>query len=262
MTRRAREVSGTGIYHVMMRGINRQNIFEDDEDYIRFVELLYQMVCPVDDNGNPLPSRCTFYAYCLMTNHVHLLIREASESLSAVIKRIGVSYAQYYNKKYIHFGHLFQDRFKSEPVNDNGYFFTLLRYIHQNPLAAGLTNDVSSYRWSSWKEYESSGNGIQSVCSTKAVLSRMPLDELRELVFDLLPKTTMILDFDSGSNIKTDDELKDFLTSTYGLRTPADVQLYSRERQNDILRSAKEFGGSIRQIVRLTGISFTIVRTA
>lgn len=72
----------------------------------------------------------------------------------------------------------------------------------------------------------------------------------------------MILDFDSGSNNKTDDELKDFLTSTYGLRTPADIQLYSRERQNDILRSAKEFGGSIRQIVRLTGISFTIVRTA
>ena len=262
MTRRAREVSGTGIYHVMMRGINRQNIFEDDEDYIRFVSLLYQMVCPVDDNGKPLPSRCIFYAYCLMSNHVHLLIREASESLSVVIKRIGVSYAQYYNKKYIHFGHLFQDRFKSEPVNDNGYFFTLLRYIHQNPLAAGLTNDVPSYRWSSWKEYESAGNGIQSVCSTKAVLSRMPLDELRELVFDPLPKTTMILDFDSGSNIKTDDELKDFLTSTHGLRTPADIQLYSRERQNDILRSAKEFGGSIRQIVRLTGISFTIVRTA
>lgn len=262
MTRRAREVSGTGIYHVMMRGINRQNIFEDDEDYVRFVTLLYQMVCPVDDKGKSLPSRCIFYAYCLMTNHVHLLIREASESLSAVIKRIGVSYAQYYNKKYIHFGHLFQDRFKSEPVNDNGYFFTLLRYIHQNPLAAGLVNDVSSYRWTSWKEYESAGNGIQSVCSTKAVLSRMTLDELRELVFDPLPKTTTILDYDSGSNIKTDDELKAFLTSTYGLRTPADIQLYSRERQNEILRSVKKFGGSIRQIVRLTGISFTIVRTA
>ena len=73
MARQARVVSGTGIYHVMMRGINRQNIFEDEEDYTRFLELLLQMVCPVDDNGHPLPSRCTFYAYCLMTNHVHLL---------------------------------------------------------------------------------------------------------------------------------------------------------------------------------------------
>ena len=69
MARRAREVSGTGIYHVMMRGINRQDIFEDSEDYTRFIELLFQMICPVDDNGKALPSRCTFYAYCLMTNH-------------------------------------------------------------------------------------------------------------------------------------------------------------------------------------------------
>ena len=99
MARQAREVSGTGIYHVMMRGINRQNIFEDDEDYTRFMELLYQMVCPVDDKGQTLPSRCIIYAYCLMTNHVHLLIRDGSESLAEVIKRICTSYAQYYNKK-------------------------------------------------------------------------------------------------------------------------------------------------------------------
>ena len=262
MARQRRETSGTGIYHVMLRGINRQNIFEDEEDYRRFTQLLLQMVCPTDDNGRPLPSRCIFYAYCLMTNHVHLLIREAAESLSDVIKRIAVSYAQYYNKKYIHFGHLFQDRFKSEPVNDNAYFFTLLRYIHQNPVAAGITADVASYRWSSWGEYESAGNGIQSVCSTKAVLARMPLDELRELINDLLPNTTMILDFNSGTNVKTDDELKDFLTTTFGLRHPTDLQLYSRERQNDILRTTKEYGGSIRQIARLTGISFTIVRNA
>lgn len=262
MARRAREVSGTGIYHVMMRGINRQNIFEDAEDYSRFIELLYQMVCPVDDNGKMLPPRCIFYAYCLMTNHVHLLIRETSETLSSVIKRIGVSYAQYYNKKYLHFGHLFQDRFKSEPVNDNAYFFTLLRYIHQNPIAADITTDVGSYQWSSWGEYERTGNGIQTICSTKTVLARMPLDELRALVNELLPKTTMILDFDSGSNIKTDEETKQFLASTYGLEKPMDLQLYSKERRDDILHGAKAFGSSIRQLVRLTGISFTIIRNA
>ena len=262
MARRARETSGTGIYHVMLRGINRQNIFEDEEDYRRFAELLFMMAFPTDDSGKPLPPRCFFYAYCLMTNHVHLLIKEASESLSAVIKRIGVSYAQYYNKKYIHFGHLFQDRFKSEPVNDYAYFFTLLRYIHQNPMAAGLTKDVASYRWSSWSEYEQTGNGIQTICSTKPVLSRMPLNDLRELVNDPLPKNTLILDFDSGSNMKTDDELRSFLFSSFGLKHPIDLQFYSRDSMNDILRKAKEYGGSIRQISRLTGISFTIVRNA
>lgn len=197
-----------------------------------------------------------------MTNHVHLLIREASENLSSVIKRIGVSYAQYYNKKYQHFGHLFQDRFRSEPVNDNAYFFTLLQYIHQNPVSAGITPDVGSYQWSSWGEYERTGNGIQTVCSTKTVLSRMPLDELRALVNEPLPKTTMLLDFDSGSSVKTDEEMKHFFANTYGLEKPKDLQLYAQERRNDILRDAKDFGGSIRQLVRMTGISFTIIRNA
>ena len=154
MARQARELSGTGIYHVMLRGINRQNIFYDDEDYQRFVQVLFQMVFPIDElTGKPLPAHCLFYAYCIMSNHVHLLVRESSESLASVIKRIAVTYAQYFNKKYTRYGHLFQDRFRSEPVNDSAYFFTLLQYIHQNPVAAGLSRNVASYRWSSWSVY-------------------------------------------------------------------------------------------------------------
>jgi hypothetical protein len=90
----------------------------------------------------------------------------------------------------------------------------------------------------------------------------MPLDELRGLVYELLPQTASILDFDSGGAIKTDEEITDFLVGSYGLKHPADLQNYSRERRNDILRAAKEFGGSIRQLVRLTGISFGIIRKA
>lgn len=262
MARQARQVSGTGIYHVMMRGINRQNIFEDDEDYRRFRELLYQMVYPIDESGKTLPPRCVFYAYCLMSNHVHLLIREAAENLSEVIKRIGVSYAQYYNKKYVHFGHLFQDRFRSEPVNDDSYFFTVLRYIHQNPVAAGITCNVADYPWSSWGEYERTGNGIPTICATKAVLSRISLDGLCALMDEPLPQAVKVLEFDSGSNAKTDDEMREFFNSSFGLEHPIDLQMYSRDRQNDILRAAKQYGASIRQIVRLTGISFTIVRNA
>jgi len=232
------------------------------EDYTRFIQLLYQMVYPVDDNRKELPKRCLFYAYCLMPNHVHLLIREASESVSLVIKRIGVSYAQHYNKKYQHFGHLFQDRFKSEPVNDHAYFITLLRYIHQNPVAAGISADVASYKWSSWAEYERRENGIPTVCSTQTVLARLPLDDLRALVNEPLPKTAMILDFDSGHVVKTDEEMKDFFADHYRLENPMNLQLYDRKRRNDILRDAKTFGGSIRQLVRLTGISFDIIRDA
>ncbi|MBO4720268.1 MAG: transposase [Prevotella sp.] len=262
MARNPRVVSGTGIYHVMMRGINRQNIFEDTDDYIRFREILLQMVNPTDKNRQPLPARCTFYAYCLMTNHVHLLIRENAESIGEVIKRIGISYAKHYNRKYQHFGHLFQDRYKSEPVNDAAYFFTLLRYIHQNPVAAGITKNVNDYEWSSWNEYERASSCIPIICNVSHVFARMPLAELKELVNEPLPKTTMILDYDSGDINRSDEEVKEFLSVSFGLRQPSDIQLYSRERRNDIIRAAKLYGASIRQLVRLTGISFSIIRTA
>ena len=145
MTRTLRSKSGTGIYHVMMRGVNHQIIFEHPKDYTKFLELLYQMVHPTDELNHPIPPNCSIYAYCLMPNHVHILLKEENEGLSSIIKRISAAYALFYNKKYERVGHLFQDRFKSEPVNDESYFFTLIRYIHQNPVAAGLSADVASY---------------------------------------------------------------------------------------------------------------------
>ena len=259
MARQLRKESATGIHHVMLRGINRQDIFLDSEDYRAFIYYLHKLVRPKNDLGQPIPAYATFYAYCLMNNHVHLLIREGAENLSSAVKRIAAAYARYYNTKYEHYGHLFQDRFKSEPVNDAAYFFTLLRYIHQNPVAAGLTKDVASYEWSSWREYERKGAG-NCICNVEQVLNRMPLEELRGLVFELLPKSTVILDFDNASKNRTDRDILDYLTDTFGLRDASNILLYSRDRQRDILHAAKEYGASIRQLSRLTGISVGIIR--
>ena len=84
---------------------------------------------------------------------VHLLIKEGSEAIVETMKRIASSYVYYYNHKYDRVGHLFQERFKSQPVNDFTYFITLLRYIHQNPLKASLVENIQNYAWSSWMEY-------------------------------------------------------------------------------------------------------------
>lgn len=262
MGRKPREKSGTGIYHVMLRGINRQDIFEDEEDYIVFKNQLYHVVFFKDENGKLQPPRCIIYAYCLMTNHVHLLIRETEEELSTVIKRITVGYAHYYNGKYQHAGHLFQNRFRSEVVNGEAYFLTLLRYIHQNPIAAGIAKSIQEYRWSSWREYENYSEGKQNICTVQHVLKHMPLAELRALVVELLPKASLILDFDNEGRRRTDDEIKAFLSESFGLRLPTNLQLYGQERRRDILRMTKQYGASIRQLERLTGISFTIVRMA
>jgi len=140
-----RQPSGTGIHHVMMRGINHQAIFEDEEDYYQFITTLDRMRYQYDEDGFPCGTNCTYYAYCLMSNHFHLLIRERDERVGKTIKRIASSYVYYYNRKYGRDGHLFKERFKSEPVNDMAYFTILLRYIHQNPVKAGIVENVKGY---------------------------------------------------------------------------------------------------------------------
>ena len=144
MPRMSRSISESGIYHIMLRGINKQAIFETDEERTRFLETVikYKEICGFD-----------LYAYCIMSNHVHLLVKETEEPISNIIKRIGGSYAFWYNKKYERCGHLFQERYKSEPVEDDEYFLTVLRYIHQNPTKAGMVKDISAYKWSSYNEY-------------------------------------------------------------------------------------------------------------
>ena len=83
-----RTASSTGIFHVMLRGINRQDIFEETEDYVRMLSCLQQMLEQYDDQGNRLPPLCTFYAYCLMSNHVHLLLRVNQEDIGSTIKHL------------------------------------------------------------------------------------------------------------------------------------------------------------------------------
>ena len=261
MPRQTRQTSGTGIYHVMMRGINHQDIFEDAKDFWKFLQLLDQQVHPTDELKNLLPPKCIIYAYCLMTNHVHLLIRECEESITEPIRRIAIAYAQYYNYRYEHSGHLFQDRFKSEPVNDMAYFVTLLRYIHQNPVAGGIVEKVRDYAWSSWREYEDESTCKIPVCSTQHVFSRISRDDLFILVNEPLSKALKILDYDNETNIRlTDEKIREYLSSVMGTQNLLTIQQLPKKERNRIILMAKQYGGSIRQINRLTGISEGIIR--
>ncbi len=124
MSRHSRIESDSGIFHVIMRGINKQIIFEDDEDKQRFLETVvrYKEICKYE-----------IYSYCLMSNHIHLLLKESNESISNIIKRISSSYVFWYNKKYGRCGHLFQERFKSEVVLDDSYFLTGFKIYSSKP---------------------------------------------------------------------------------------------------------------------------------
>ncbi len=133
MPRQARKKSESGIYHIMLRGINQQQIFEDEEDNTKFIQVLKDCKAV---------SEYKILAYCLMGNHVHILIKIEKEPIEQVFKRICGRYVYWYNVKYQRVGHLFQDRFKSEPVEDDAYLMTVIRYIHQNPVKAGLCEKI------------------------------------------------------------------------------------------------------------------------
>ncbi len=184
MPRTSRQHSDTGVYHVMLRGIDRHDIFADDQDRGKFLKILRAVTTPEDNDGKPLPPSCHIHAYCLMDNHIHLLIAEGSEDIATVMKRIGVSYVSYYNKRHERLGPLFQDRYRSEPVGDTGYFITLLRYIHLNPVEAEMVTSPEQYRWSSWHEYTSSPPA-QPICARELPFSSLPWQELCDMVLNV-----------------------------------------------------------------------------
>ena len=135
----------------MMRGINKQAIFQSDADRRHFIAILGE--CK-EISGFKL------HAFCLMPNHIHLLMEPAGdEPLEIIFKRIGSRYAVWYNRKYQRVGHLFQDRFRSENVETDMYYRTVLRYILQNPMKAGMEKRPGTYRWSSYLAYEK-GSGL------------------------------------------------------------------------------------------------------
>jgi len=250
MPRKARIKSSTGIYHIIMRGTNRQIIFEDTEDYIQFLESLTRQ---------KETSGIEIYAYCLMSNHVHLLIKEGNEDLGTVFKRIGSSYVYWYNWKYNRCGHLFQDRYKSEAVEDDSYFLTVICYIHHNPVKAGVTKELSEYRWCSYNEYTSK----KDICNVETGLKIFSNDTqsaiglFKEFSADKID--THVLEYDDHIRWK-DSEAKAFIKKTAAVQNLVEIQSLNTELRDDIIRICKRQGISIRQIERLTGISFGLIR--
>lgn len=144
MPRPLRAVSETGIYHVMSRGNRRKIIFHDREDKQRFINIMI---------NKKMNGSFSLYGYCIMDNHYHLLIKEEKEGLATIMKMINAAYAVYYNDRYEGVGHVFQDRYRSEAINNDSYLLGVIRYIHNNPIKAGIEKRIQDYPWSSYQQY-------------------------------------------------------------------------------------------------------------
>jgi REP element-mobilizing transposase RayT len=245
MPRLARVKSITGIYHIMLRGIDKRDIFLEDEDRIKFLENINN----AKEFGN-----FEIYGYCLMDNHVHMLIKE-NEEIGISIKRITVGYVGWHNKKYERTGHLFQNRYLSEPVTTEGYLLTVLRYIHQNPVKAKMVNNAEDYRWSSYYNYYLFYNDQNTMIDGNLIKTYF----------------NTIEEFNKYMNKNNDDEclenkikincndntLIEIISREYDITNLLEL---SMDEKNKIIKDIyNKKGASIRQLSRILGLGKTIV---
>ncbi|HBQ28462.1 transposase [Peptococcaceae bacterium SCADC1_2_3] len=253
MARQARERCESGVYHIVTRGINRQDIFCDQDDYQRFLGTL----------GRVKTDKFEVYGYCLMSNHIHLLIHEKNEEIHQIMKRIGTSYAWWYNRKYQRNGHVFQGRYRSECVKDDGYLLTVIRYIHNNPVKAGMVSKPEEYCWSSIQAYYGRPENPIGLTDDGFVLGIFA-EERTEAIHRFHEYMKMeIQDTCLGDGIKQrkpDGELKAEIEAMLNGAPVTILRTIEKQKRDEILRRVKVIEGATqRQIARVTGLSQNMV---
>ena len=245
MARKNRQISETDTYHIILRGVNKQDIFLDDSDKIRFLETLFRYC---RESGTKI------IVYCLMSNHVHLLIN-VPNSPDQLMKKIASSYVYYFNHKYDRTGHLFQERYKSEPILTDAYLLTAARYILQNPLKAGICK-AQDYPWNSWKHLTDGSELFDLQLLIDLAGGINPLIE-----YFLTENNDNCLEAENNHILKEDEALRR-IQAISGLSNPFDISKLSKENRNEMLSRIKKAGVPVRQLSRLTGIDRNIIQRA
>jgi len=243
MPREARKLSESGFYHIMFRGINHQDIFEEEQDFDYMLATM-----------KALKQELQFelHAYCLMPNHVHLLLREQYPGdISTIIKRLLIKYVMRFNRKYERSGALIGSRYKSKVVAVDQYFIPLIVYIHQNPLQAGIVRQIGQYKYSSYHEYMGESDIVDDSLA-KGMISKYDWMNIHQHL--LKPQ------FEVTGQIKlNEEEIRQKIGKIANGMALQKIGTLDKSERNKILRNAKTAGLSIREIERVTGISRGIV---
>ncbi len=239
------------IYHVVARGTGKQLIFECDEDRNKFLSFFEHALSA---------NKTEALAWCLMGNHVHLLLQAPLEQIAECMRYLCREYALYFNERYGRSGHLFQERYLSEPVTDEVYLMLVTRYIHFNPESAGIC-DFDTYEWSSYQEYL----GEARYCKTEPILSLFGTVEEFMAFHDSRQDIEGFLEIGNRRSITRampDEIAIGIAKSVLGGVKLGDIKALNRHDRNERLRDLRASGLSIRQIERLTGISKNIISRA
>lgn len=248
MTRLPRTISSTGFYHLMARGVGRCIIFEDDADREMLLGLL---------RDNAKDAAVEIYAWCLMDNHYHLLVHGDMGDISTMMLRSDSRYAQHFNARHGRVGHLFQDRFASEPVETEEYLLLVVRYIHLNPLKAGLSTSCD-YPWSSYGSLRDDSWPDPVQPAAQLFASREDFVRFHEHV----TPCPGCIDVGRLRGSVSGEEVLEVAKHVLGEMRVEEVAGLPRPRRDDALRRLKGAGLTLRQIERLTGVSKSVVGKA
>ncbi|MCL1798649.1 MAG: transposase [Eggerthellaceae bacterium] len=250
MSRPARSISQTGFYHIIFRGVNHCHLFEEKADYERFCGLLVEL-------KHQLGFK--IHAYSLMANHCHLLIEESRKAnIAQIMMRLLGPYASWFNRQYGRSGALIANRYKSECVEDDSYLLALVRYIHKNPLEAGIVERVDRYRWSSYRDYVNKGQGFTETDFVLSIFSPDPSKALDEFkAFHGESKNSGYTFFEGEK--KNEEDIRREILAVLGGMEPHTVCGLPRLERDAVLASLRKRGLTVRQIERATGVSKSVV---
>lgn len=264
MARKPREKSSSGIYHVLMQGVRRGQVFMDDEDYMYFIGILERLMFKEteDENGDGEAQRVrnyTLYAYCLMPDYFQLLVKEGEETVSNLVRRIASSYAVYFNGKYDRDGAIYRGRFASEPVETADRFDTVVRYIHQTPLREGKVTDLNELTYSSWYDYVHKGRELPALCEVKEEYRLEDSAKVEEILSKHIEKGVKCLAPRKTSVRLSDKQVQEGIKALVGDCGRAVFMHLSYGRQRTVLLELREKGASLRQLERLTGVGRNVI---
>ena len=245
MPRRPRELSSTGLYHIIIRGNDRNDIFYDNQDRYVFLKILEE---------TKEKFKIEIYSYCLMNNHVHIVLKIKDEFLSKAMQSLGIKYSLYFNKKINRNGHLFQNRFFSKKIENFNYFLTVCKYVHRNPEKA-MIDKTENYKWSSFKEYV----GKEKLINKKVLLHYFNNDisEFKRYTLKNDDKEQLynLAEFELIRKL-TEEELSEIIKDKYDLENASDITLLDEEQRSCIILGLREIKGtSLAQISRVTRIT-------
>jgi len=247
MTRQPRALSDSGLYHIVFRGVNYENIFESEADY-DYIHKTIQVV--KNELGFEL------YAYCYMNNHVHLLIKEKKMgAISLIMQKILTRYAMYYNIKYERSGSLIGSRYKSKPVEKERYLLPLISYIHRNPVESGMVYRVEDYKYSSYKAYLDKRDEL---VDTGFLFDIIDIKQYLQLH---LKDKEGFGEYVEGARSKkrTEGDIRRIIMEHIGGMEPHQLKKRNNCERDKILRRLRNVGLSIREIERATGISRGVI---